>query len=335
MSALLSAVAAGDFTELASRLRVAGLTACCPAPAMLRIDAAMPSKMRLLISVGVHGNETAPIEMLAQLLESLLITPHPLAIYLLIVVGNPAAIAAARRFIDADLNRLFGSERGDLKDAAEAARANLVMQASREFFAVEVGQGAIKRWHLDLHTAIRPSRYPRFAIIPAAADDASQNALVAWLGCAGIEAVVFNGEPAPTYSAFTAHALGAVSATVELGQIGVLGENTLAPLARTQDALARLLRAEDEPSGAAMPLRFRVAQEIVKRAADFTMTIGRDTPNFTALPPGALIATDATQTVHVGALPEHVVFPNPDVLIGQRAGLMVVQMMRDEAAVIR
>ena len=326
MSALLPALAAGDFAALATRLQQAGLATRLAAPAMLRVDSPVAPTMRLLISVGVHGNETGPIEMLAQLLESLAQTAHSLAVDLLIVVGNPAAIASARRFLDADLNRLFRYDRGNLKDATEAARADLIMQASADFFATGAGQGKLKKWHLDLHTAIRPSRYPRFAIIPAEADDPAQDELSAWLGSAGTEAVVFNGELAPTYSAFTAHALGAISATVELGQVGTLGNNALALLARAHAAIARLLRGQAEPAGADLPVRFRVAQEIVKRAEDFQMAIGRDTHNFTALAPGALIATDATQSVHVGALSECVVFPNPDVLVGQRAGLMVVEV---------
>ena len=328
MSTLLEALAAGDFIDLARRLAQAGLKTSLPAPGMLRIDSAAPTSMRLLLSVGVHGNETGPVDMLALVLEALALAPHRLAVDVLIVVGNPAAIAAALRFIDADLNRMFKGERGGLQASAEAARADLIMQASADFFHAAAGQGNRRRWHLDLHTAIRRSRYPRFAIIPAAADDPAQRELTAWLGSAGIEAVVFNGESAPTYSAYTAHALGAISATVELGQVGTLGHNALAPLARTQAAISRLLTAQAEPDGADLPIRFRVAQEIVKRAEDFQMTIGNDTENFTALAPGALIATDATQSLRVGALPECVVFPNPDVLVGQRAGLMVVQVVQ-------
>ncbi|MBC7414986.1 MAG: succinylglutamate desuccinylase [Herminiimonas sp.] len=333
MDTLLDALAKGDFDGLARCFEVAGLRVSLPGPGMLRIDAGAPASMRLLISVGVHGNETAPIEMMAQVLASLARTPGSLAVDLLIVVGNPVAIAQARRFIDADLNRLFGPERGSLGEAAEAARADLIMQASTDFFAVAAGQGGVTRWHLDLHTAIRPSHFERFAIIPDAAGDPAQAALGAWLGSAGIDALVFNDEAAPTYSAFTAHVLGAVSSTVELGRVGRLGDNALAPLARTRAAVERLLRGQAEPSGADLPLRFRVAQEIIKRSEAFAMAIGPDTHNFTEFAPGALIATDGPLRLQVGAVPEHVVFPNPDVLVGQRAGLMVVQIKPEVADV--
>ena len=332
MDPMLDALAAGNFDGLARLFQDAGLRADLPGPGMLRVDAGVPGAMRLLISVGVHGNETGPIEMMAQVLASLAQEPAALAVDLLIVVGNPAAIAQARRFIDADLNRLFGRDRGSLGSlgaTAEAARADLIMRASTDFLAADPGQGSVTKWHLDLHTAIRPSLYPRFAIIPADASAPAQAALGAWLGSAGIDALVFNGEAAPTYSAFTAHVLGAISSTVELGRIARLGENALAPLAHTQAAVERLLRGQAEPIGADLPPRFRVAQEIIKRSDAFAMTIGPDTHNFTELAPGALIATDGPLRLHVGELPELVIFPNPDVLVGQRAGLMLVRLASD------
>ena len=55
------------------------------------------------------------------------------------------------------------------------------------------------------------------------------------------------------------------------------------------------------------------------------MAFGRDTQNFTALEAGEVIATDGDATWRVGDQPERVVFPNPDVRVGLRAGLMVVR----------
>ncbi|MBC7574167.1 MAG: succinylglutamate desuccinylase/aspartoacylase family protein, partial [Herminiimonas sp.] len=174
--ALLVALAAGDFTQMAQRFAQGGLQAALPAPGMLRLTPAAAAPLRLLISVGVHGNETAPIEMMAAVLDALRQSPDSLAVDLLIVVGNPAAVARGTRFIDADLNRLFTTERGALRGAAEAARADVIMQASADFLA----GGASQKWHLDLHSAIRPSRYARFAVVPAQADDATQVPMIAW-----------------------------------------------------------------------------------------------------------------------------------------------------------
>jgi succinylglutamate desuccinylase len=47
--------------------------------------------------------------------------------------------------------------------------------------------------------------------------------------------------------------------------------------------------------------------------------------NFSALTPGSVIAEDGDMVYRVGDETEYVVFPNPDVRPGLRAGLMVVK----------
>jgi succinylglutamate desuccinylase len=317
-------LAAADFSSLAAAFSKAGYRVELPAAGMIEIGSSLPqaSQVSLLLSVGIHGDETAPIEMLAQLLDQLAASPQALGINLLVAVGNLAAIAQGKRFVEADLNRLFRSERGELAGVAEAARADALMQASAAFFA----QPAAARWHLDLHTAIRPSQYPTFAIIPCTIAANGKQALIGWLGEAGIDAVIDNPNPASTYSAWTARQFGALATTIELGQVGVLGQNDLAPLRPMQTALARLLRGGQPlpPAAVELPRRFRVAQEIIKLSPAFEMVFDRNTQNFTPLPAAAVIARDGATVYTVQHAQELVVFPNPDVRVGQRAGLMVV-----------
>lgn len=45
-----------------------------------------------MLSAGIHGNETAPIELLNQLVNDLLSGSRTLAVRLLVVLGNPAAM---------------------------------------------------------------------------------------------------------------------------------------------------------------------------------------------------------------------------------------------------
>jgi succinylglutamate desuccinylase len=56
------------------------------------------------------------------------------------------------------------------------------------------------------------------------------------------------------------------------------------------------------------------------------MSFGRDTQNFSALKRGEVIATDGDTVYTVSHDEELVVFPNPDVRVGLRAGLMVVRI---------
>jgi succinylglutamate desuccinylase len=327
LTAAVAALAAGDFSALAAACSAAGLTVATPAAGVVHIrpqlGGAAGGRLSVLLSVGVHGDETAPIELLAALLQTLSKDPLGLRVDLMLVVGNLTAIGQARRFIEADLNRLFRADQGALHSTAEAPRAAALMAATAKFFAGATGP----RWHLDLHTAIRPSVYPTFAIVPNAIVSADQRVLADLLGQGGIAAVVINPTSAGTYSAFTAEQAGAISATVELGQVSQLGQNDVGVFAAMGATLASLLRTGSlpPPVPATLPVRFQVAQEIIKHSAAFRMNFGATTQNFTPLPRDSVIATDGDRVYRVGHDEEMVVFPNPEVRPGLRAGLMVVR----------
>ena len=322
LPAPVAALAAADFTDFADRFANAGYQVRLPAKGMLQVTSSTPRHCAVLLSVGVHGDETGPIELLAHLLDQIADGAQALQVDLLVVVGNVAAIAAGKRFIDADLNRMFKAERGDLAGTAEAERADQMMRATSAFFS----HAGPERWHLDLHTAIRPSLYPTFAIVPDIIAEPARDQLNQLLGNGGIGAIIRNSKPAGTYSYFTCQQCAVAGSTVELGRVGVLGQNDLSQFAAMSGAMNSLLRADPSlmPRGDA-PHVFQMAQEIIKLSDDFKMSFDRSTQNFTALPQDALIASDGQTQYRVKHAEEMVVFPNPDVRIGQRAGLMVVR----------
>ena len=316
------ALAEADLGGVAQRFRDAGFAVALPARGIMTIKLAASPRASVVLSVGVHGDETGPIEVLAHVLDALSYAPSELAVDLMVCVGNVDAIAAGKRFIDADLNRMFRPVRGSLADAAEATRADTMIKATEDFFA---GAGPA-RWHLDLHTAIRPSVYPTFAIVPDLIADEGKAALVAWLGQAAIGAIIMNPSSAGTYSYYSAEHHGAAASTVELGRIGVLGQNDLSQFADVQAALEGLLRGAPGKQAVAEPHVFKVAQEVIKLTDGFRMAFDRNTQNFTALRQGDVIATDGDTVYTVKHAEELVVFPNPDVRAGLRAGLMVVRI---------
>jgi succinylglutamate desuccinylase len=317
------ALAEADFGSVAQRFGDAGFVVGLPARGIMTVKSAGgPARPAVLVSVGVHGDETGPIEMVAYAVEALSREPQSLAVDLMLCVGNIDAIAAGKRFIDADLNRMFRSQRGALAGTAEAARADTMIEATRAFFD---GAGP-ERWHLDLHTAIRASHYPTFAVVPDLIADDRKQALLGWLGEAAIGAVIMNPKSAGTYSYHTAEHHGAAGSTVELGRVGTLGQNDLSQFADVSAALNRLLRGQAPQAAQAAPHVFKVAQEVVKLSDDFRMTFGRETQNFTPLKRGDVIATDGETVYTVFHDEELVVFPNPDVRVGLRAGLMVVRI---------
>lgn len=325
VAAAVKAFAEADFTEIADRFSNAGYQVHLPARGILQINSATPRArtISVALSVGVHGDETGPIELLAHLLDALAQGPRALAVDLLVVVGNVAAIASGKRFIEVDLNRLFRSERGALAKAVEAERADTIMRATSAFFSLP----AHEKWHLDLHTAIRPSHYPTFAIVPDCIGDAARQNIKTLLGDGGIGALVMNPSPSGTYSYYSGEHFGAAAATVELGRVASLGQNDMTLFADIGAAIDALLRGDPKliRQAGRLPHIYKVAQEIIKHSDGFTMAFDQKTENFTALPEGALIATDGETVYRVRHGEELVVFPNPNVRIGFRAGLMVVR----------
>lgn len=320
----VQALAQADFSGAAQLFANAGFTVALPAPGMLQVvkPQADAGRASVAVSVGVHGDETGPIEVLAHLLDALSRDASALAVDLLVCVGNVDAIRAGKRFIDADLNRMFRPVRGSLAQAAESARADEMIAATKAFFAAA---GPV-RWHLDLHTAIRPSVYPTFAIVPDLVADDAKAQLIAWLGQAAIGAIIMNPQSAGTYSYYSAEHCGAAASTVELGRVGTLGQNDLSLFDDVSRALDGLLRGLPAQPVRAQPHVFKVAQEIIKHSDEFRMAFDRSTQNFTSLPQHAVIASDGEHVYTVQHAEELVVFPNPDVRVGLRAGLMVVRV---------
>ena len=71
---------------------------------------------------------------------------------------------------------------------------------------------------------------------------------------------------------------------------------------------------------------FATARQIIKLSDNFRMAFGRETHNFTAMKQGEEIARDGDTVYTVQHPEELVVFPNPDVRVGLRAGLMVYRI---------
>lgn len=285
----------------------------------------------LLISAGVHGDETAPIELLSAIVRDLARGALPLACRLLIVFGHPAAMRAGTRHLDDDLNRLFNGRHATLASSRDAPRAARLEAAAVAFFAAAPARRAA-RWHLDLHTAIRASAFEQFALLPHTGE-APSRALLDWFGVARIPAVLLHTERGNTYSQFTASTCGALACTLELGKVRPFGQNDLTRFAGADAALRRLIAgaacgadmAGDSATAVALPRIFTVIGQITKHSEAFELFVARDVPNFTSFARGTLLARDGDYRYLVSHDEERIVFPNPSVKPGLRAGLMVVE----------
>lgn len=311
-------VTAGRSASLADGTRIE-LTG----PGMLRLVPAMPVlDRRLVVSAGVHGNETAPVEVLNRLVDELLDGTWRLATETLLILGNPPAMVAGRRFIDHNLNRLFnGAHRQPVyAGTPEALRAELVEQTCQAF-----AQGAPALLHYDLHTAIRPSKREKFALYPYVPERRIPDDQLRFLAASDVHTLLLQHKEGTTFSAFSANRLGAESMTIELGRVRPFGQNDLRRFAGIEDSLRRLLAGEDPGQGGdvAAVTVFEVVEEIINTGEHFRFHVPEDVANFTEYGPGELIWEDERQQYRVGARPEAIVFPNPEVPVGHRVGLMV------------
>ncbi len=154
----------------------AGIEARWLGEGILQLLPTAPWRQATILSAGVHGNETAPTELLLQLTHDLSQGRQPLTQALLIVFGNLPAIRAARRYLHNDLNRLFGGRHLAVTPGNESRRAFALEQAVQAFYRAADAAGPVNRSHLDMHTAIS-----RVAVSPVCAAPGPRRGFFAWL----------------------------------------------------------------------------------------------------------------------------------------------------------
>ncbi len=301
---------------------------------LLELTPAVRSLRSVLVSAGVHGDETAPIELLSRMVADIACGNVRLACRVGIVLGNVAAMRAGCRYVDDDLNRLFCGRYAQLPHSREAPRARALEAAAANFFAGAVDdEDAHARWHLDLHTAIRASVFERFALLPHTGAPLSR-AMFEWLADARIEAVLLHTAKGNTYTHFTAETFCATACTLELGKVRPFGENDLARFSGADEAVRALVSGGSPSAGRPMPRVFTVIGQITKRSDAFELYMADDVANFTPFEKGAVLARDGDYRYVVTHDEERIVFPNRTVKPGLRAGLTVVDTTADTLAAL-
>lgn len=271
------------------------------------------SEQPVIVSVGVHGDETVPIRLLDAWLNDAVANGHALARPMLLVLANPVACRAGVRQVEHNLNRLF-SKQAAKNTAMEPARAGQLMQVVERF--AEIHPNGL---HFDLHSTIRPSAKDRFALVPPACADRNQQPLQHWFGRFAVDAWVQNTSPAATFANYTA-TLGYLSATVEVGQV----TGPQQPLDRflpLVPALADLAAAVPGTTDR-QPQRFQVVDEIIRPEGKFAVML-EDFVNFRALSAGTLVARSAGHQWCIERTGDALLFLNPDVAVGQRVALVI------------
>ncbi len=287
----------------------------------------------IILSAGIHGNETGPIEWLDRLCADLLHERLHCRHALLLILGNPRAIQEGTRFVEENLNRLFPLPDPAPTPSLESARADLLMRATRRAASTEV-----PCLHLDLHTAIRRSLKPTFAICPTLPSACLDSPRLQLLGHCGIQAAIHQTVVSRTFSGWTFQAFGATSFTLELGQVAAFGHNP-PELTLKLDQTIRDMLTQSGPSPwqslsapRQIPEQFRVASSVTKSSTGFHLCVADDAPNFTPLEPGELVWRDGEESWRIEGDTLYVLFPNNRVKPGERAALLVRQSTSAEPA---
>lgn len=287
---------------------------------ILRLEPNQKTSISLVLSVGIHGNETGPIELVNQLIMSILEGQVPLGIRLLVIIGNPVAANRAVRFCDVNLNRLF-SGAWQQYEGFEAARAQKLEQAVSDFYA---DSGDSLKLHYDLHTAIRGSVYEKFAVHPFVEEDTYSKAQLEFLSASGIEAVLLSHQPTTTFSYYSYAHHGAHAFTIELGKVHPFGENDLSRFTEFKESLVMLLSLGQLAHDAHLDIKvFSVLSALVKDDEAYELNLADDVKNFTEFDKGYLLAKSELSQYEIEESGDAIVFPNVKLPIGQRAGLVV------------
>ncbi|GEA50944.1 succinylglutamate desuccinylase [Vibrio inusitatus NBRC 102082] len=271
----------------------------------------------IVISSAVHGNETAPIEMVddlaSQIASESIIPGH----HLLLIIAHPNAILAEERFVETNLNRLFGDA-----DYPQSQELTLAVSLKEQVTSFWQGVPIASRWHLDMHCSIRASKHYTFAISPQSTYPTRQKEFIDFMRKAGIEAVLLSEEPSSTFSWFSSSKFGAQAATLELGQVAKFGHNDMHKLAKFNRAFLELVESAEFSTDGDM-ITYQVDSSIYRQNMDFEFYFDKALPNFSRFTKGEELGKDGEKVLTMPVEQGGIVFPNPDVELNQRAALIV------------
>lgn len=277
------------------------------------------SDEQIVYSAGIHGNETAPIEILNDIVMDIYNGTQSCLHHSLFILGNPRAMNIGKRFVDENLNRLFACSLSEKPDNYDVRRAKVIIKYLDQFYRKDS-----QKTHYDLHTAIRSSQIEKFAMYPYAPNEEVHMDQLYFLEDAGIEAVVFGSSPATTFSYHSKSLYGAKSFTLELGQVRPFGENERSSFTKIENALRQILENNYSPNHELKKLKtFKIDFEILRTKEDFKFSFSESVPNFTLFEKDEVIGIDGEDEILATSSNQRVLFPNTKVRIGERAAVII------------
>lgn len=277
------------------------------------------TKSQIVYSCGIHGNETAPIEIVNDLVTKITDQIITCIHHTLFIIGNPKAMNIKKRFTVENLNRLFATDLNAKEENYEVTRAKEIIQILDNFY-----DSKTDKLHYDLHTAIKPSALKKFAIAPHSPNKEIDLEQLGFLEKSGIDAVVFNTDKATTFSYHSASLYNAKSFTLELGKVMPFGENNRKDFTQIEQTLTEILTGEYKESTRIEKLKvFEIQVEIIKHDESFKFYFEESLPNFSLFKDGEPISSDKKHSLFAIGNEQRVIFPNAGVKNGERAALII------------
>lgn len=259
----------------------------------------------VVILGSVHGNERMGIKVIEALKG--LLAGEKIKGEIFLIVGNPAAYERDVRFVDCDLNRLFGKSFAELRDQTQ-----LNIEEKR---ALEIGPILAKAdYSLDIHSTIKKS-------VPFVFCENT----TAHIALAGLFETEFIVSPTPDYRGIKSHSAtdsfvdrhGGVGLTYETGwhkdesSLQFVIEKAKLFLKKVGAAFLEL----PDPVGSSAAKHIFMYKEVVAASDNFTFS--RDYENFSFVSAGEILATDNVPIV-IGC-DSYVLFPKLDIGAGKPA----------------
>ena len=285
----------------------------------------------IIISSGIHGNETAPIEIVQQLVVDIITHKTQVKHRTLFIIGNPVSMNIAKRFQSENLNRLFCGKYKTIQPCYEKHRAKKLELYVSDFFTSKhsalVIDHSASNYHYDLHTAIRNSKYEKFAIYPYQGEKPWDKEQLSFMNACGVNTILFGHAPSGTFSYFSSANYSAYAFTVELGKVKPFGENNMPSFSPMYDTLTLFISAQEIQLKAfdnSDYTLFNVLTDITKETDNFKLLVDDSVSNFTNYSIGTQLSSDDENNYFTTQNGESIVFPNAHVGKGQRAALIVV-----------
>lgn len=292
------------------------------------------SRDALIISVGIHGDETAPVEMAYKLMSEIY-DGLKISIPIMISVGNLEALKFGTRAVDVDLNRCF--EGNGSEDLLEHKRASLIIDSINSFTKDLENIGARLTSVLDLHSYVYPNCFKQyqdektqFAICVKQQAYSQKHEMI--IKDCRINKVITDVSLKGTLVSYIATTFpDALAMVFELGHAKKFGENNPLDLKNIYDYLKALICNESIVKSSLLKQQeieiYKFCDPLIKTCDSFRFNENICLRNFTKYAEGTIIAYENDEIVYKIPSDNYtVLFPWPSRPVGT-AGTYLLQKL--------